>query len=256
MKRLCLLLLVLFFVFPLIAQPEKGYVYLKNGSILKGKYQYSNDFEKLKVESAGNLWIFSSDEVDSIRSFQAFRLNSIETTKTQKNSLYYRTEIGVLAGNSDNSQTAPFSVSLSANYLAYNNLSAGLGIGIEFLKESYLPLFINLEYKLRKSYSIPYLFFKGGYQIPIEESNMIYYDVYPAWSSVWPGPDYYNEKMDAKGGVLVNPGIGYQRMFSGGFGMTVAFGYQFHRLHYKGESDYALDIDYNRLTIKLGIIFY
>jgi hypothetical protein len=61
--------------------------------------------------------------------------------------------------------------------------------------------------------------------------------------------------MDTKGGFIINPGIGYQRMFSSGFGMSLAFGYQFHRLSYKGENDYQLDIDYNRLTIKLGFIF-
>ena len=89
----------------------------------------------------------------------------------------------------------------------------------------------------------------------LEESRTVYNDVYPIWSSFRPWPDYSQEKMDAKGGFLVNTGIGYQRMFSSGFGMSFAFGYQFHRLHYSGENDYGLDIDYNRLTIKLGIIF-
>jgi hypothetical protein len=61
--------------------------------------------------------------------------------------------------------------------------------------------------------------------------------------------------MDAKGGILINPGAGYHRMFSDSFGMSFAFGYQFHRLGFAGENDYRLEIDYNRLTVKLGIIF-
>jgi hypothetical protein len=65
----------------------------------------------------------------------------------------------------------------------------------------------------------------------------------------------YNQELDPRGGFLINPGVGYQRMFSSGFGMSFAFGYQFHRLSYNGENDYQLDIDYNRLTIKIGIIF-
>jgi hypothetical protein len=44
-------------------------------------------------------------------------------------------------------------------------------------------------------------------------------------------------------------------MFSSGFGMSFALGYQYHRLNYKTDEDNQLDIDYNRLTIKLGIIF-
>jgi hypothetical protein len=71
----------------------------------------------------------------------------------------------------------------------------------------------------------------------------------------WPTPEYYNTELDTKGGFMINPGIGYQRMFSMGFGMSVAFGYQFNRLSYKGDNEYQLDIDYNRLTIKLGFIF-
>lgn len=254
MKRLCLAVLVALIAFPVFAQTEKGYVYLKNGTILKGKYQYSSDFDKLKVESAGNIWVFNAAEVDSIYSNRAKRINSLETEKS--NSLFFlRTEIGVLLGNSENSQSAPFSFTSSINYLIDPHFSVGVGLGLEFLKESYLPAYINLEYKLRNSSSTPYLFFKGGYQVPLEESREVYYYDYQPWSSFWPGPDYSHNNMDTKGGMLFNPGIGYQRMFSNGFGMSFAFGYQFHRLHYSGDNDYGLDIDYNRLTIKLGIIF-
>jgi len=239
---------------PVVAQQEKGFIYMKNGTILKGKYQYSSDFEKLKVISAGNLWVFEAEEVDSITNVRAHRLNSFESGNL--NSPYFlRTEIGFLVGNADNSQAAPFSFSSSFNYTFNKKMSAGLGLGLEFLKETYLPVFLNFEYRLRNIYSTPYFFLKGGYQVPIEDSHDIYYDVYPMWSSFWPGPDYYNQNMDPKGGVLINPGLGYQRMFSSGFGMTFAFGYQYHRLHYEGENDYGLDIDYNRLTIKIGIIF-
>ena len=78
----------------------------------------------------------------------------------------------------------------------------------------------------------------------------MYYDIWPG-----PWPRNNSKPLDAKGGFMINSGLGYQRMFSSGFGMSFAFGYQFHRLSYSGENDYRLDIDYNRLTIKLGVIF-
>ncbi len=133
-----------------------------------------------------------------------------------------------------------------------------MGIGLEFLKETYLPLFVNIEYKLRNSYSTPYLFLKTGYEVPIEDANPVYnYGIQPYYYDYmpWPYPDIYNQELDSKGGFMINPGVGYSRMFSNGFGMSLAFGYQFHRLSYKDENDYQLDIDYNRLTIKLGFIF-
>jgi len=252
--KLFLFVLAVLFSFTVLAQSEKGYVYLKNGTILKGKYQYTEDFKKLNIRSAGNYWVFDAAMIDTITSVRARR--NLELRERENESpLFYRTEIGVLAGNSENSQPAPFSFTASANYLLTVKFSTGAGFGVEFLKESYLPVFLNFEYKIRNSFSTPYLFLKAGYQVPIEESRTVYYDIYPAWSSVWPNPDQWNEGTDAKGGLLLNPGLGYHRMFSSSFGMSFAFGYQFHRLGFAGENDYRLEIDYNRLTVKLGIIF-
>ena len=253
MKKLCLLIVSTFFFFSVFAQLEKGYVYLKNGTILKGKYLFADDGKKLRLNSAGNMWVFSSEEIDSVSSLNIRRQQMVQE-KTTDTHFFYRTEIGVLAGNAENSQSAPFAFSASGNYAITPSFSAGVGFGIEFLKESYLPAFINLEYKVRNSYATPYFFLKAGCQIAIEESRAVYYDYYPAWSSIWPGPNY-NKHLAAKGGILLNPGLGFQRMFSSNIGMSMAFGYQFHRLKFDGENDYGLEIDYNRLTIKLGIIF-
>ena len=253
MKKLLLFVLVALIAFPVLAQTKKGYIYLKNGSILKGKYKYSDNLEKLQVKSAEGVWIFDASEVDSIRT-NLPRNKNLEKNSS-KSPIFIRTEIGVLVGNSENSQSAPFSLTSSVNYAIDKNFSIGAGVGVEFLKETYLPVFVNFEYKFRDSYSTPYLFLKTGYQIPLEESREIYNDVYPVWNNFQPWPNNSQEPMDTKGGFLINPGVGYQRMFSSGFGMSFAFGYQFHRLHYSGENDYGLDIDYNRLTIKLGFIF-
>jgi hypothetical protein len=258
MKKLCLFTFAVLLTFSVFAQSEKGFVYLKNGTILKGKFQYT-DAGKLRVESAGNIWVFDSAEIDSVAGRRAVRMAQMENLP-QYSRFFYRTEMGFLAGNSQNSQPSPFSFSGTVNYLITPQFSAGAGFGAEFLKESYLPAFLNAEYKLRNSWSSPYFFIKAGYQVPLEDSREIYYDVWPAWSSsssIWPGPQPAHSygKLNPKGGVLVNPGIGYSHLFSPGFGMSLAFGYQFHRLHYKGEKDYGLDIDYNRLTVKLGFIF-
>ncbi|MEN8117820.1 MAG: hypothetical protein ABFS16_12615 [Bacteroidota bacterium] len=255
MKKISLLVLVTIIAFSVFAQSEKGYVYLKNGTILKGKYRYSGDMTKLNIESAGNLWVFDANEIDSITSVRDHRQKSV-VAPASDSKFFYRTEIGVLAGNSENSQSAPFSFTGSANYKLDEKASLGAGFGAEFFKETYMPVYANFEYKFRNAYATPYLFLKAGYQIAVEDSRTVYYDIIPPWASYmpWPNPNQ-NENLDAKGGLLINPGVGYQRMFSSGMGMSVAFGYQFHRLQYKGEKDYQLDIDYNRLTIKLGIIF-
>ncbi len=252
MKKISLFVLIALLTFPVLAQTKKGYIYLKNGSVITGKYNYSDNLEKLQVITSEGVWIFDTSEVDSIRT-KLHRNKNFGEIKSES-PLFIRTEIGVLIGNSENSQSAPLSLTSSVNYSINPKLSVGAGVGVEFLKETYLPVFVNLEYKFRDSYSTPYLFLKTGYQVPLEESREIYDDMYWARSYI-PWPNNSQEPMDTKGGFLINPGVGYQRMFSSGFGMSFAFGYQFHRLHYAGENDYGLDIDYNRLTIKLGIIF-
>jgi len=254
MKKLCLFIIAALWTFFVFAQSEKGYVYLKNGTILKGKYQYTENANKLRVESAGNIWVFNASEVDSVTTYRAKRINNMQM-QPSGSSLFFRTEIGILAGNAQNNHSAPLSVTGTVNYLVKPKFSLGLGTGVEFLKESYLPVFLNAEFKLRNTLSTPYFFLKAGYQLGIDDSQTVYYDVYPAWSSVWPYPDYGQENLDAKGGVLVNPGMGYMYQFSSGFGLSVAFGYQYHRLHYTGDNNYAVDIDYNRLTVKIGFIF-
>lgn len=257
MKKFYLLLFAALIAFSSFAQPQKGYVYLKNGTILKGKFQYTEDLSKLQIESAGNLWIFQADEIERVSS-KKDQLNEAFEEQSFDFPFSFRAELGLLVGSSGNSQSAPFSFSTALNYEIIPKLSVGAGIGLEFLKETYLPAFVNVEYKLRNSWSTPYFFLKTGYEVPLEESNEIYYSVQPYYYDSfmpWPYPNNYNQSLDTKGGFMINPGLGYQRLFSSGFGMSFAFGYQFHRLSYSGENDYQLDIDYNRLTIKLGFIF-
>ncbi len=255
MKKLIMLLCISVLSLSVFAQSEKGHVYLKNGSIIKGKYTYTNNGKQLKIESAGNIWIFDADDVDHIASKRDVKTMFDEEAVADEK-WFFRTELGVLAGNSDNSQSAPFSLTGSVNYQADPNLSVGLGLGVEFLKESYMPVYANFEYRLKKQLTSPYVFLKAGYQIPIEDSNAIYYDVYPVWSSFAPWPDDMEQNgFDCKGGVLINPGVGFQQMLSNNLGINFAVGYQFHRLSYDGDNDYSLDIDYNRVTLKIGIIF-
>jgi len=96
---------------------------------------------------------------------------------------------------------------------------------------------------------------QGGYQIPAENSGIRYYQVVPYdVYSILPQP-VTDQEMKAKGGFLFNPSFGIMRNFNQGFGMSLAFGYRFHRLRYSGDDNYRLDADFSRLSLKLGFIF-
>lgn len=255
MKKISLLLLTMCATFSLSAQLERGFIYLKNGTVVKGKYQFSEDLTKIKVLSEGSIHLYDSTDVDSINSPAAERFYSMKNNSFP-GSFFFRTEFGFLFGSTSNSQPVPASFTASVNYQLLRDISAGIGAGVEFLGESYMPATVNLEYRLRPYGSTPYFFLYAGYMIPLEDSGTPYYRNYVAPNDfvIWPYPHYY-DNLKPHGGLLLNPGMGYTAMFSPHFGMSVSFAYRFHRLNYSGENDYELDADYNRLNVKLGIIF-
>ena len=111
MKRLYLLLFVLLIFISASAQNEKGQVYLKNGNMLKGRYQWLDGFKTLRVESGGNVWNFKAEEVDKVVGRSASAMAAPESLPSPSG-IFYRTELGILAGNSQNSQPKPFSFTL------------------------------------------------------------------------------------------------------------------------------------------------
>ena len=256
MKKICLLLFVFFLVFATNGQTRKGKIYLKNGSVIKGKITETEGSETIRITSSGNLWVFPLHEIEKID------YSLVDKNKEAGDSdpdFSNHTQMGVMIGNSENSQMAPFLLHSSLNYIVDEKIQAGLGLGVEFLKETHLPVFVNFEYRLRNAWFSPFFFLKTGYCFPIEDSRTVYYDVIPEFyylsSSIWPGYWYNYEELQAKGGFLFNPGFGFTNMFSQHFGMSFSAGYRFTRLHYTGEQDYRLDVDFNRLTLTLGIIF-
>ena len=237
---------------------DKGYVYLKDGSVLKGKYVYSSSLDKIRVVSGKNSWVFDSDQVLRTTKSKPPRILGNETAKKEipeftipLSKWFNLTEIGVIAGNKENRRPTPFVFGTSMNRIIRGNLSAGMGIGAEFLTETYMPVSLNLMYRLRNNPVTPFAMLQGGYQIPVEDTRTYYQNVVPNWVS------YLNpvQELKAGGGLFINPSFGILKNYNQGFGISLAFGYRFHRLHYTGEDNYRFDADFNRLSLKLGFIF-
>lgn len=174
--------------------------------------------------------------------------------------LFSFTEIGVLPASSDNQNKAPFIFHSSLNYTFFRNLSAGVGAGIEFYEETHLPVTANLMYRFEHKKIAPFVVFQAGYQIPLEGKRTSNYKghIYNMWqslSSYWPDSDYSLNPLSAKGGLMLNPSVGAIFYTESGLGITFSAGYRYQKLHYKGNDNYKLDIEYNRLSLKLGLIF-
>lgn len=266
MNKIFLTLITIFIVITANGQTEtsvyeKGYVHLKNGTVIKGRYIYSSNMEKLQIITGKNTFVFNASEVDFVSkkgSSQGAVENEFAENSPSSSKVFNLTEIGVLIGNPDNSQSAPMVLGSSFNYSFHKKISIGAGVGVEFLKETYLPVTANLMYKFRKTRFTPYAILQAGYQIPLEDSRINYYDLVPnnlssssIWPGFWPGTQ---DRLEAEGGWLLNPAIGLISLSRNGFGISLSVGYRFHRLRYSNSSDYAIDVDYNRVTVKLGLI--
>jgi hypothetical protein len=107
----------------------------------------------------------------------------------------------------------------------------------------------------------PFVRLQAGYQVALE-SNTFRSDIdgryyYSESSYYWSG--YYPEtsaKLNAKGGWMVHPSVGVTVYTSAGLGISLSAGYRYQQLTYKDNDDnYTLSVEYNRLSLTLGIIF-
>lgn len=242
---------------------KRGYIYMKNGTVLKGTYIYSPSLDKIRINSGKNSWVFNADEVDHIttsRPRPVMQEDSVFKPAAFLQPKWFNiSEVGMLVGNPDDSQSAPAVFGTAVYRQAYKNLYAGAGLGVEFYKESYLPVTLNLLYKFRKTGFTPVASVQAGYEVPVGKSRSLYYEVVPDY--IYSSPSLYSRywpssqsKLTAHGGILVNPSLGFIKQWNSGLGITLSAGYRFHRLHYSGENDYHMFIDYSRLSVKLGFI--
>lgn len=197
------------------------------------------------------LHLQAQSKSDSIKNTQNNK--DIEVVKQIPDGLFNVTTIGVLSGSSQNQQSAPFSFQSLMLYQFDEHIAAGLGLGVDFLEETYLPLVVDFRYYLRGTRFSPFVFAQTGYSIPTDKSasQEIVNDHY----DIWPGPYPQPEDVEPKGGFQINPGFGIRHMFHKDFGLEISFSYRYQRLNYQYSSSTRLEMDYTRLNIRIGILF-
>lgn len=252
MKKIPITFLLVFFLLQASAQRGKmDQVYLKSGSVIKGQI-ITYDAEVVKINSAGNKWVFNVADVDSVVRHEKAKVK-YESGRFSK--YFFDSSLGVLVGNSANSHDAPFSFMTSINYRLMDKLYLGAGLGADFLEESYMPAFGQIQYKFRETRFTPFVNLQAGYMVPLEDGNHLQYtNYYPYNSSYYPGQQN-TSKLNAEGGLYINPSIGFQFFSSENFGWFFSFGYRHHQLNFSGENAYKLESNYSRLSLKLGFIF-
>lgn len=246
MKRTAIFLFLFALVLTSYSQQKgKEFLYLKNGTIVKGRIVH-HDSDLIKLLSGKNLFVFKNNEIDSI-SHDKFQIDN----QAMKADYFFDCSAGVIAGSSGNDKDAPFVFNASFNYRVIDKLYAGAGLGAEFWSESYMPVFCNFQYLLRDTRFTPFANMQAGYMVPLGDPTGVV--PYYSTASYWIDTSY--TELDAEGGYFINPSFGMRSMINQNLGWSFSFGYRFHQLNYSGGNDYSTEHNYNRLTLRVGLIF-
>lgn len=224
---------------------KEDVVYLKNGSVIRGKIKGYSSLDALKIETEGkNIWVFKIAEIDSVK--QEEIIFPEKEIHFKQSGFYNLTDCGILAGRNSYQNLYSPSVITINGYRFHSGISCGIGIGAEILQILSAPVFGELRYDIikKKNFS-PFVSIQSGYAFPLE-NNYTYY-----------GNNY-------KGGILINPEIGFRNYFSGGMAISLSIGYRYQELHstrgmYWGGEEKIGQTEtityFNRLAIRFGFLF-
>jgi len=226
---------------PIMAQ-DVDHVYLKTGSIIRGKILEIAPEDHVKIEDlSGNVWNYKISEVEKITSEPyATGIKADNEPLGFDQGFVNMTSIGFLAGSSNNEQVAPFSLLTVNGYRTPSGLFAGIGTGIEFLSTNYMPFFLDLRYDLFGEDVVPYVVAKGGYSVPLKAEDTSYETDYKY-----------------SGGPLFGVGVGLKIKTRRQFAWDVSVLYRYQETSYKeiygwNNQEYEYTDVFNRIEIRLG----
>ena len=242
MKKLIFPLVILIFISTdLSAQRLKDVLYLQNGSIIYGTLMEISDKQYKIKTTDGSLFIFSESEVEKyVKEAPTFE-GRIE------NGFGFAFEAGFLVGSQSSQYSLPFSFNFQGKYTFQTLNSVGVGSGVEFIGQTYTPLFAEYKHLISDKKNSPFLFLRGGGLIYLgddQNSDPYYY------------PNNYNRKY--RGGASLTAGTGIS-WCKEDFETYLSFAYRFARTSYEETSYNGYKTTYktslNRLEIKFGFIF-
>ncbi len=234
--------LILILISPVLMAQDTDHVYLKSGSVIRGKILEIKPVDHVKIEDmCGNIWYYKITEVEKITS-EPFETDKRRDQKGMGFDAGFTnmTSMGFLVGSSYNAQVAPFSLLMVNGYRFPIGFFAGIGTGIEFFSTSYMPFFLDLRYDLIGTDVVPYVVAKGGWGVPLSSDR-----------------SDYNTSYEYSGGPLFGAGVGLKIRTRKHFAWDIELLYRYQETSYKeiyeyNDQEYDYTDIFNRIEIRLG----
>lgn len=238
-------------------------IYLKNGSIIRGKIA-ENKYGTIKIELAGgSVFVFQQSETDSVKkeSVTKRQLKAISKNYFRRDHGFRNmTEFAIIYGVDLKKDNIPYyyysnqpeddfglSIHTVNGYQFWPYLYAGAGIGIDRMvtyKQTFSPFYLRLTSEFLKKKVTPYVFGDVGY------SHM--------WKKK--SDDYYS--YENKGGLYVACGGGVRIYTKSRASVVLSLGYKRNssetKWWYTQWNDgtyYTIKRTYQRLTFNVGVSF-
>jgi hypothetical protein len=122
MKKYLILVLLIAFASAAYAQQYQDVVYLKNGSIIRGVIVEQIPNQSIKIESAGNVFVFKMDEIEKITK------EEISTPKSRHDGRVEKVK-GRREKQEDGQPKTPQTSALKRGYSGIAELAFGIGYG-------------------------------------------------------------------------------------------------------------------------------
>ncbi len=219
-------------------------VYLKNGNVYRGLLQNTEAPGMITLETlCSNTLVFSLGDIDHMtrESVRSFKQNSF--IPLDESGYFNCTDIGVLIGSGNNDKNLVFGVQMVNGYQYKSRLYAGLGAGLEFFEQAYVPLYGDISYVFGNRIIAPFVRGSIGYAVPLEDPE-----------------ETWGVTIDNTGGYMYALGLGTHFRVNQHNALSVSLVYRFQSLKSIQTQEWnndrmTLDTQYNRSAIRIGFVF-
>ncbi len=233
MKQIITLILCIISLNTFAQKQNDDVLYLKNGSIYRGKIINKTD-QIVKLETCDrNVFVVQVSDIQEIKEEQSFKKPGIQYK--EKGYVHY-TELGPLAGSnraSNGVTTSAFSFQTVNGYKFNQYLFTGIGIGADlYAVQTFIPIVLSVRGDFTKEGNkIPFYFVEGGYGINATSNDV--------------------DGIKYQGGNSFAAGLGLKILFQENTGFVIGAGYRFQRSELLEKGKTTIE-DFGRLTLRIG----